>query len=164
MDRSELCQKVEAAFPDRMSPGRLTLREGNQIDISYTVTSPCPPTARFKDWRAIPDAYLEAHHWGLRYLDRESWLFQLPRFMTYSLLHAADDGSLVVGETISNLRPPDTPEPHLRALSAQQKDVARSFLEFLAFDPTSAHQSDAIQALEEYWIENPLYPDPQPNR
>jgi hypothetical protein len=29
----------------------------------------------------------------------------------------------------------------------------------LAFDPTSGWQQDAMQVLEEYWLDNPLYPD-----
>ena len=160
MDATELAKMIEAAFPPTLPSGAITLREGNQVDTSYAVTSPSPASEHFEDWHIIPDAYIEEHHWGLRYLDREAWLFHLPRFMSYSLLHAHDAGAMVVDETISNLRPADTPDRHLRALSAQQKAVVRAFLEFLAFDSTSAYQTDATQALEEYWIENPLYPDP----
>jgi hypothetical protein len=160
MDPTELAQLVETAFPASMTSRAITLQEGNQIDTSYKITSPSRDSEHFKDWRIIPDAYIEEHHCGLRYLDRDGWLFHLPRFITYSLLHADDSASVVVDETISNLRPPDTSEPHLRALSAEQKEVVRSFLEFLAFDSTSAFQTDATQALEEYWIESPLYPEP----
>jgi hypothetical protein len=56
-----------------------------------------------------------------------------------------------------SLRPPDREPPRLASLSPAQERVVRQLLEALAFAEDSVWQADACQALEEWWIENPLY-------
>jgi hypothetical protein len=56
-----------------------------------------------------------------------------------------------------SLRPPDREPPRLASLSPAQERVVRQLLEVLAFAEDSVWQENACQALEEWWIENPLY-------
>jgi hypothetical protein len=62
-----------------------------------------------------------------------------------------------VGALIASLRPPDRDPPRLASLSPAQEKVIRELLQVLAFGEGSAWQRDACQALEKWWIENPLY-------
>jgi hypothetical protein len=83
----------------------------------------------------------------------------LPAFLTYSVRHLSRGESLVIAACLSNLRSPDRVPPRFSTLSDRQRQTVVSVLEFLAFDSESDFTADACQVLEEYWIENPLYPD-----
>ena len=149
---------VLQAFPSSSAVCRMTLKEGNDMD-SYETPSPEVGVVR-DDWRRIPESCLEQYHWGMAHLDPYSWLFYLPAFLSYSLRHADAEGSLVLQACLQTLRPPDREPPRLRALNDAQREVVRAVLEHLAFDERSSVQNAACQVLEEYWIENPLYPEP----
>jgi hypothetical protein len=56
-----------------------------------------------------------------------------------------------------SLRPPDREPPRLGSLTPAQEEVMRAFLEGLGFEDGSVHQDLALQVLEEWWVENPLY-------
>jgi hypothetical protein len=128
----------------------MTLRSGDSIDV-YGPVYPFDPALD-----AISDDYLNRFADGLNYLDAISWRHYLPAFGAFALAHKGE-GSNVVGALIASLRPPDREPPRLGSLSPAQEAVLRQLLEVLAFAEDSAWQNDACQALEEWWIENPLY-------
>ncbi|MEJ0040236.1 MAG: DUF6714 family protein [Gammaproteobacteria bacterium] len=128
----------------------MTLRSGDSIDVNGPVY-PFDPALD-----AVSDDYLNRFADGLNYLDAISWRHYLPAFGAFALAHKGE-GSNVVGALVASLRPPDREPPRLRSLSPAQEAVVRQLLEVLAFAEDSVWQNDACQALEEWWIENPLY-------
>ncbi len=132
-----------------LSPA-LTLRGANAID-SYTEP---PPFDAEQD--ACSPGYLEAHAWGIHHLDPASWRHYLPALGELAL-DSLSSGSSAVSGLIQSLRPPDRDPPRLASLDVAQETVIRELLEVLAFTPESIWQTEACQALEEWWIENPLY-------
>jgi hypothetical protein len=147
----ELVAAFAAAFKSEAAAvPTITLRSGDSID-AYGRTSAYDPSLDI-----VSDAYLEHFAVGLNYLDAASWRHYLPAFGTYALAHK-HEGSNAVDALIASLRPPDRDPPRLGSLSPEQEGVVRQLLEMLAFAEDSVWQKEACQALEEWWIENPLY-------
>lgn len=130
-------------------PPPLTLRGGNAVD-GYAVPSPFDSAVD-----EPTDAYFEGFaFWGVGYLDARSWRHYLPRLIEYAL-RRQDDPAMVAEALIRSLRPPDRYPPRLATLTADQEDVVRSFLELAALGDAMPHlQTDAQQALEEWWLPN----------
>lgn len=128
----------------------LTLRGANAVD-SYEQPLPFEPADD-----EPTDAYIETFaFWGIGYLDARSWRHYLPRLIDYTFRHP-NDPAMVVEALVRSLRPPDRYPPRLGTLDAAQEGVVRSFLEQLALGDALAHvQSEAQQALEEWWLPNP---------
>lgn len=154
-EQTHLFDSISAAFPAGAVVPLLSLRQADEIDSYSTPTPDVSPA----DWRNVPDHELEAYHWGFTHVDADSWRFYLPTFLAYSVRYLSCEGSLVVAVCLSNLRPPDRVPSRFGTLTDSQRQVVISVLEFLAFDPESQFSAEACQVLEEYWIENPLYPD-----
>jgi len=151
----ELVAALDAVFKSEAAAlPAMTLRSGDSID-TYGPTYPFDPSID-----VISDDYLNRFAVGLNYLDAASWRHYLPAFGTYALAHK-HEGSNAVDALIASLRPPDRDPPRLGSLSHEQEDVMRQLLEVLAFAEDSEWQKDACQALEEWWIENPLYRPPR---
>ncbi len=130
-------------------PPPLTLRGGNAVD-GYALPAPFDSAVD-----EPTDAYFEGFaFWGLGYLDARSWRHYLPRLIEYAL-RRQDDPAMVAEALIRSLRPPDRYPPRLATLTADQEDVVRSFLELAALGDAMPHlQTDAQQALEEWWLPN----------
>jgi uncharacterized protein DUF6714 len=135
---------------------RLTLRGGDAGD-SCSEPPPYDPAAN-----EPTDAYLERYAFsGLPYLDPASWRHYLPRLILYACRHLTDTHTMVIDGLLSSLRPPDRVPPRLASLTAEQEDVVRAFLEYLALgDEPSPHRDFAMQVLEEWWLPNSLYRKP----
>ncbi|RDZ28955.1 DUF6714 family protein [Lysobacter silvisoli] len=140
-----------AAFnglPDRPA---MSLRAGNAED----------------DYEAHPDydaeidrltpEYLETYHWGIGYLDAESWRYYLPHLLAHALQSLARPGSMVVQSLLYYLRPPDRDPPRFGALTPAQSQAVIAVLDELAFAHESVWQDDAMLALEEYWAPGARY-------
>jgi len=155
LEQTKLLDSVSAAFPAGSTRPVQSLRQGDEIDSHDTPT----PDALPVDWRDVPEGELEEHQWGFTHLDAESWHFYLPAFLAYSVRHFSRGESLVIAACLSNLRPPDRVPSRFSTLTDSQRQAVVSVLEFLAFGCESDFSADACQVLEEYWIENPLYPD-----
>jgi Family of unknown function (DUF6714) len=147
--RSIVTRAFEVFEADASVPPPLTLRGANAID-GYDNPTPFEPAAD-----EPTDAYVEGFaFWGLGYLDARSWRHYLPRLIDYAF-RRPDDRAMVVEALVRSLRPPDRYPPRLAALNADQESVVRSFLEELALGERFPHvQSDAQQALEEWWLPN----------
>ena len=154
-EQTQLLDSISAAFPAGGAHAGRSFRQAGEID-SHSASAPDVAPV---DWRDVPEHQLEAHHWGFTHFDAESWRFYLPAFLTYSVRHLSRGESLVIAACLSNLRSPDRVPPRFSTLSDRQRQTVVSVLEFLAFDSESDFTADACQVLEEYWIENPLYPD-----
>src|SRR5262245_12842075 len=128
----------------------LTLRGGNDVD-GYSRPSAFDPAID-----EPTDNYLEGFaFWGLGYLDARSWRHYLPRLIDYALRTPADP-AMVIEALVRSLRPPDRYPPRLATLNPDQESVVRSFLELVALSEAVPHvQTDAQQALEEWWLPNP---------
>jgi hypothetical protein len=151
----------QAAFEvfrtDADVPPPLTLRGGNEVD-SYRRPAPFDPAQD-----EPTDAYLEGFaFWGLGYLDARSWRHYLPRLIDYAF-RRPEDPAMVTEALVRSLRPPDRYPPRLATLNAEQERVIRLFLEHVALGEAIPHvQTDAQQALEEWWLPNPRSrPTPQ---
>jgi hypothetical protein len=127
----------------------LTLRGANAVD-SYARPMPFDPAED-----EPTDAYLESYaFWGVGYLDARSWRHYVPRLIDYAFRNP-DDPAMVTEALVRSLRPPDRYPPRLAALSAEQEDVVRMFLEQAALGGAVPHlQPEAQQALEEWWLPN----------
>jgi len=145
-----LVRRAFDAFNDAASvPPPMTLRGGNAID-GYDRAEPYDAAID-----EPTDVYIEGSaFWGLAYLDAQSWRHYLPTLMDYALRHA-DDPAMVVEAVVRSLRPPDRYPPSLATLSPDQEDVVREFLEEIALGDAIPHlQTEAQQALEEWWLPN----------
>jgi len=133
-----------------MAPPPLTLRGANAVD-GYDQPMPFDPAAD-----EPCDAYLEGFaFWGISYLDARSWRHYLPRLIDYAFRHP-NDPAMVTEALVRSLRPPEKYPPRLGTLSADQESVLRSFLEQVALSDAFPHvQTEAQQALEEWWLPNP---------
>lgn len=100
--------------------------------------------------------YLEEYHWGISYLDPDSWKHYLPILIEYSLRHF-DQDRVVTHAFLNSLRPPDRTPQRLASLTPEQERLITALLETLAFDEKSAYQDLACQVMEEWWIPNSLY-------
>jgi len=154
-EQTPLLNAISAAFSADATHAAFSLRQGDEIDSYNTPTPDAAPV----DWRNVSDDELETHHWGFTHLDAESWRFYLPAFLSYSVRHLSSGDSLVIDVCLNNLRPPDREPSRFHTLNDCQRRTVISVLEFLAFESESRFSSDACQVLEEYWIEQPLYPD-----
>jgi hypothetical protein len=145
-----VARAVQAFSADAAATPPLTLRGGDEID-SYRLAAAFDPAVD-----QPTDEYLEQFTFnGLTYLDARSWRHYLPRLIEYTLQHP-DDPRMVTAALLRSLRPPDRYPPRLGTLTAAQEAVVRDFLELVAFgDRYSDLQSDAQQALEEWWLPNP---------
>ena len=134
---------------DAEAPPPLTLRGANAVD-GYD-----QPMAFDPEKDNPTDTYLEGFaFWGLGYLDAQSWRHYLPRLIDYAF-RCPSDPAMVTEALVRSLRPPDRYPPRLATLSAEQEDVVRMFLEQAALGDVMPHvQSDAQQALEEWWLPN----------
>ena len=155
LEQSNLLDSISAAFPVGAAHPVLSLRQGAEIDSYDTPTPDDLPAV----WRDVSERDLEVHHWGFTHLDAESWRFYLPAFLAYSVLHFTLSESLVIEACLNNLRPPDRVPSRFSTLTDSQRQTLISVLEFLAFGSESGFTADACHVLEEYWIDNPLYPD-----
>ena len=146
---SIVTRAFEVFEADVMAPPPLTLRGANGVD-SYEQPAPFDPAAD-----EPTDAYLEGFaFWGLAYLDARPWRHYLPRLIDYAF-RRPDDPAMVVEALVRSLRPPDRYTPRLAALSADQENVVRSFLEQIALGEGFPHvQADAERALDEWWLPN----------
>ncbi|MBL9146118.1 MAG: hypothetical protein JNM99_20725 [Verrucomicrobiaceae bacterium] len=105
----------------------------------------------------VSDEYLERYFWGCPHLDPDSWKHYLPSLIDYSLRHLSDGGSLVVGALLSTLRPGSDEDPKISSLSPVQEAVICQFLDRLAFADDSAFQTDALQVMDEFWVNHSIY-------
>jgi hypothetical protein len=128
----------------------MTLRQADAVD-SYA-----EPPAYDQTLDAVSDLYVERYGHGVPHLDAASWRHYLPILGDYALRHL-NSGHIAVGTLIDSLRPPDRDPPRLASLTSAQEELVRELLEQLAFSPDSSWQSEACQALEEWWIDKPLY-------
>ena len=141
---AELKRRIERAFPmQRVSPP-LSLRGGNALD---DYESPPPYDAAIDD---PTGEYIEAFHYGIHFLDADSWLYYLPILLSYSPSQMRSGRSSAVDTFLFSLRPPDDP-PRFSRLSAEQKAAVVAVLEMLGFSTGSQYQNEALQALQEYW-------------
>ena len=127
----------------------LTLRGANALD-SYAQPMAFDPAED-----EPTDAYLEGFaFWGVGYLDARSWRHYLPRLIDYAFRHP-NDPAMVTEALVRSLRPPDRYPPRLAALSPEQEQTIRAFLEHAAFSNAMPHlQDEAQQALVEWWLPN----------
>ncbi len=103
MRHREIIEEAKRVFSDKleMTPKR-TLRAGNAIDD-------CMPEPEFDPViDRVSYQYLEEFHWGISYLDPDSWKHYLPILIEYSLRHL-DEDRVVTHAFLNSLRPPDRP-------------------------------------------------------
>ena len=147
----DLAARFRDAFAgDLATAPPLTLRQADAID-SYGSASP-----RDCALDAVSDGYLEKYASGLPHLDPASWRHYLPAFADFALRHLGSP-TVAVGSLIDSLRPPDRIPARLASLTDTQEALVRDLLELLAFSADSTWQAEACQALEEWWIDDPLY-------
>ena len=147
----EIIAASRAAFRSADSRPQMTLRGGDAVD-GYREPPDFDPTLD-----ETTDENFEKYHWGVTYLDPESWRFYLPILFDYALRHCSDGSSLVIDALLRSLRPPEKDPPRFSVLTSDQEKVIVDFLDFLAFSDESDFKDDAMQVLEEYWTPNALY-------
>ena len=151
MDHSSLVTQAFAVFAEEAAARpTVTLRAGNEIDEYRS------PSSFDGSIDVVSDEYLERFSWGVGYLDAASWRHYLPHLIEYALRHM-QQGSNVADALLNSLRPPDREPPRLASLSPAQEALVTRFLDVLAFSPESAHQAEACQVLEEWWVPGSLY-------
>ncbi len=109
-----------AAFRTTESRPRMTLRGGDAVD-GYREPPDFDPALD-----EPTDDYLERYHWGVTYLDPESWRFYLPTLFDYALRNCSEGSSgssLVIDALLSSLRPPEKDPPRFSVLTPNQEEV-----------------------------------------
>jgi len=147
MSPEEIIVLAKSTF--RVAPPGMTLRQGDEIDSSYCADA--------RKEEKPDDRYLEAYFCGVPHLDAGSWKYYLPHLISYAIRHRQDGGSLVVSAFLQSLRPPDREPPRLATVTKEEEKVVVAVLEFLGFEKSSAHQEEALQALQEYWTPGATY-------
>ncbi len=147
----ELTATAKEVFTTAPGWPKMTLRGGNAID-DYRES---PPFDHALDHPS--DENLERYHWGVGYLDPESWRFYLPILIEYSLRNRREGSSMVIDATLNSLRPPDTTPPKFSSLTQQQEMIIKEFLDIIAFDEESSFKEEAMQVIEEYWCPEAIY-------
>jgi len=147
----EIIAASRAAFSSTDSRPRMTLRGGDAVD-GYAEPPDFDPALD-----EPTDDYLEKFHWGVTYLDPESWRFYFPTLSDYAVRHCSDGSSMVIDALLSSLRPPEKDPPRFSVLTPEQEGAIVDFLDFMAFSEESDFKEDAMQVLEEYWTPNALY-------
>ena len=147
--RTIVSRAFDAFRDDVANPPPLTLRGGNAVD-GYDPPMPFDPVED-----EPTDGYFERFaFWGLGYLDAHSWRHYLPRLIDYAFRHP-DDPAMAIEALVRSLRPPDRYPPRLATLTADQESAVREFLEQAAMGDATPHlQTEAQQALEEWWLPN----------
>ncbi len=148
-----LRRRIDEAFPADVERPTISLRGGNALD-SYD-----SPPAFDPELDAPTAEYIETHHWGIGFLDPESWRFYLPILLKFALAHLESRESAAVDTFLFSLRPPDRDPPRFATLTADQRLVVVAVLEALGFLPHSRYQDEALQALQEYWHSESNQPD-----
>lgn len=138
----------EAFAADLTTAPLLTLRQADAIGSYGTASS------RDEVLDAVTDSYLEKYAAGLLHLDSASWRHYLPAIADFAQRHLGSP-TVVVGTFLDSLGAPESDLPRLGSLSDAQAALARELLEMLAFSPESTWQTEACEALAEWWIENP---------
>jgi len=148
---STLISELFIAFSQEVSvPPKISLRAGDAID-DYAM-----PTQFEHEQDQISDDYFENYHWGISYLDPESWRHYLPFLFRYAL-HKRKENSIVIDALLNSLRPPDRLPARLASLSIEQEKAVREAIEYLAFEENSIHTELACIVLEEWWLPNAIY-------
>ena len=154
----DLKLRLQDAFAaDLSTQPAMSLRAADSID-SYRETLAFDAEAD----RASTE-YLNQYAWGIPHLDPMSWRHYLPVLGSLALDSLSTESAAVRG-FIESLRPPDRDPPRLASLSARQEAVVRELLEALAFSQQSIWQEEACRALEEWWMEDPLFRSPGSRR
>ena len=145
MPHTELIADVFAAFAqDAQAFPAMTLRSGEALDGGHAAI----PHDVVAD--AVSDDYIEAHPWGIGWLDAGSWRHYLPFMMAYALRHIDEPGD-VTDALLTSFRPPDRDPPRLGSLSKAQETVVLRFLDALAHSDDSASRDLAAMVLSEWW-------------
>ena len=153
MPHTELIADVFAAFAqDAQAFPAMTLRSGEALDGGHAAI----PHDVVAD--AVSDDYIEAHPWGIGWLDAGSWRHYLPFMMAYALRHESETSD-VVDALLNSFRPPDRNPPRLGSLTKAQESVVLRFLDVLAHGAASANVDLAMQVLGEWWTPGAIAPD-----
>lgn len=143
-----LCQALAIAFPPRVVPCAMTLRQGDEIDTGYEIETQDDKAPL--DWQAVKDEELKEYQWGMDYLDPDSWQFYLPAFMRYAICHPSEN-SLVIDRCISTLIPRDWKPDQFAQLRDEQLQIIVATLEFLSYDEESNADAAAYEVLFDHW-------------
>ena len=145
-------RRAAAAFrADVERDPRTTLRGGNSLDAYEQ------PPAYDSVLDEVTDDYVETYaHYGLVYVDPDSWRHYLPRLTDHALRNHEARGrpgaGLAIGALLGSLRPPDRDPPRLASLTTEQERVIVDLLDILAFGEGSHWQDEAMALLDEdYW-------------
>ena len=146
-DPRELEARIRARFPATDAAPSISLRAGNALD-EYREP---PPFDLALD--RCDAAYIERFHWGIHFLDPDSWLHYLPELLLHALREMSAGESSALDTFLFSLRPPDRDPPRFTRLSAEQHAVVVDVLEAIGFSPDSRYQEEALEALQEYWLD-----------
>lgn len=147
-DAKHLVDLIAAAFPP-VANGTMSLEDANQMDNYETTRDEFTGKSVEIDWRTVQDAYLEAFHWGLPYLDYRSWVGYLPAFRRYAITHVGHGDLLVTEALLSSLRPGSVHFADFETCSPKIQEIIQTVLAFLGTDYRSKAQASALQVIQE---------------
>lgn len=133
------------SFSDLPAAPLMSLRGGSALD-SYEAAPAFDPAID-----QVTPGYLEAHFWGISYLDSHSWRFYLPHLLSHALQNISNPASNATDTFLFSLRPPDRDPPRFGSLSGTEEQAVVTVLDRLAFSEESVWRESAMIALEEYW-------------
>jgi len=144
-----LISQITSAFKDVKLEEGIGLSEADAID-SYKdeqFRDQCRSNDEKDHWDAIPSSALNENYTSLSFFDNKSMRFHLPAFMIAEI-----KGEYRFGMSFALTHLSDHTRSQFILLSKTQREVVRSFIEYLSEQPDYDFEKPMIKAaIENYW-------------
>lgn len=144
-----LISQITSAFKDVKLEEGIGLSEADAID-SYKdeqFRDQCRSNDEKDHWDAIPSSALNENYTSLSFFDNKGMRFHLPAFMIAEI-----KGEYRFGMSFALTHLSDHTRSQFKLLSKTQREVVRSFLEYLSEQPDYDFEKPMIkEAIENYW-------------
>lgn len=144
-----LISAITSVFKDVKLEEGISLSEANAIDDykDKQFREECRKNDEKDRWDTIPSSVLNENYTSLSFFDAKGMRFHLPAFMIAEIKGEYRFGMSFVLTHLSDYK-----RSQFKALSKEQREVVRSFLEYLSEQPDYEFEKPEIKtAIETYW-------------
>lgn len=148
-NKIHLISLITSAFKDVKLENGIGLSEANAIDDykDKPFRDQCRSNDEKDRWDAIPSSVLNKNYTSLSFFDDKGMRFHLPAFMIAEL-----KGEYRFGMSFALTHLSEHTRSQFKLLSKTQREVVRSFLEYLLEQPDYEFEKPTIKAaIENYW-------------
>ena len=148
-NKIHLISLITSAFKDVKLENGIGLSEANAIDDykDKPFRDQCRSNDEKDHWDAIPSSALNENYTSLSFFDNKGMRFHLPAFMIAEI-----KGEYRFGMSFALTHLSDHTRSQFILLSKTQREVVRTFLEYLSEQPDYDFEKPMIKAaIESYW-------------